>query len=79
MENLSNETSHIFKKAGVVDPLPILDQARRDSIRPIEVANKKIPYTDYWRQVPPAMIDKIRFFYRYELLLFGYPETPFTL
>ena len=56
-----------------------MHQVRKKTIRPIEIANKGVVYADYWKQVSPKMVDQIRFLYRYELLLFDYPETPFII
>lgn len=79
MENFINETKFVFEEAGVVNPGAVMVRIREKTIRDIEIRNKKVIYTDYWKQVPPSMINKIRFLYRYELMLFEYPETPFIV
>lgn len=79
MENFVNETIFIFKQAGVAQPQKIMDSTRNKTIRPIEKENLSISFTDLWKQIPPALIDKIRFLYRYELMLYDYPETPFVI
>ena len=79
MENMASETGYLFQKAGVIDPLATMNAVRNRTIRPVEVKNRSISYTDYWRNVSQAVIDKVRFYYRYELWLYGYPETPFYI
>ena len=79
MENFVNETEFIFKQAGLTDPKAVLNSVRKKTIRPIEKENKNVSFTDLWRQVPPDIIDQIRFYYRYELMLYDYPETPFVI
>ena len=79
MENMAVEKEYIFKQAGVIDPLRTMDKVRQRTIRTVEKSGKKLSYTDYWKLVPPDLIDRVRFYYRYEIFLFDYPETPFTI
>ena len=79
MENMAVEKEFIFKQAGVIDPLRTMDKVRQRTIRTVEKSGKKLSYTDYWKPVPPDLIDRVRFYYRYEIFLFDYPETPFTI
>ncbi|XP_067952152.1 carbohydrate sulfotransferase 13-like [Watersipora subatra] len=78
-ENLASETEYIFKEAGVIDPHPVMERVRNQSIRAIEKVNPRISYANYWKGIPPVLIDNVRFLYRYEIMLFNYPETPFLL
>ncbi|KAF6023750.1 hypothetical protein EB796_017924 [Bugula neritina] len=76
-ENMAKESEFIFQEAGLRDPVSVMNKVRAESIRDVEKENKKISYLDYWKQVPSELIDKVRFYYRYEIFLFDYPETPF--
>ena len=79
MENMEKEAEYIFKKTGVIDPVAVMNKIRNNTIRPIEKTNKKISYTDYWKNITTELIDEIRFYYRYEIFLHDYPETPFII
>lgn len=78
MENMSVEKEFIFKSVGVYNPLKVMENVREKTIRPIEKVKSR-PYVEYWKEIPPDVIDKVRFVYRYEIMLFGYPQTPFVL
>jgi len=78
-ENMAKESEFIFQEAGLRDPVSVMNKVRAESIRDVEKENKKISYLDYWKQVPSELIDKVRFYYRYEIFLFDYPETPFYI
>jgi len=75
-ENMEAETEYIFKQVGVVDPLSVMHEVRAATIRPIE-KEKPLTWTDYWLNIPDSLIDAVRYVYRYEILLFQYPDTPF--
>lgn len=79
MENMAKEVAQIFTDAGVIHPLEVMNTVRERTIRKIEEENKNVSYRDYWTPLPPELIDRVRFYYRYEIALFGYPETPFVL
>ena len=78
MENMSNEIEYLLKGAGVLDPLRVMQRVRKSTIRRVE-KKKSRPYIDYWKSVPADVIEQVRFIYRYEIGLFGYPLTPFVL
>jgi len=79
MENMAKETAYLFKQAGVADPLKAMNEVRNRTIRPVEVKNLSLSYTDYWKNVSQSVINRVRFYYRYEIWLYGYPETPFFI
>lgn len=79
MENMAHEKEFLFKRAGVIDPLKAMDEVRNKTIRPVEVKNQSISYLDYWKNCTHDTIERVRFYYRYELYIYGYPETPFYI
>ncbi|KAF6023749.1 hypothetical protein EB796_017923 [Bugula neritina] len=79
MENMEKEMEYILTGAGVVNPISIMNKIRNATIRKVEKKNQNISYVDYWKRVPAKLIDKVRFYYRFEIFLFQYPETPFYI
>lgn len=66
-----------MKQAGLADADDILSTVRNGTIRDIE-KHKKKHYSDYYSDIDPAVIEKLRDIYQWEIKLFGYPDTPFT-
>lgn len=79
MENMAAEKEYIFKQAGVIDPRKTMDEVRAKTIRSVEKQGAHKSYTDYWKEINPVLINRVRFYYRYEIFLFDYPETPFLV
>ncbi|XP_067930936.1 carbohydrate sulfotransferase 13-like [Watersipora subatra] len=77
MENMIDETSFLLKQHGVRQPQVVMETVRNKTIRGVEKHKSSFSYTSYWKGLPERLIDRVRFFYRYELYLYGYPETPF--
>ena len=79
MENMAKEKEYLFKKSGVINPMKTMEVVRNHTIRMVEKQGQHMSYTDYWKSVPRTLIDKVRFYYRYELFLYGYPDTHFYI
>ena len=79
MENMAVELEYILKSVGVVDPLYVMNSVREKTIRKVEKSNEGISYTDQWKELPSSLIERVRFYYRNEIHLFDYPETPFYM
>ena len=82
MENMVPEMEYILNNVGVKDSRAVMENVRNNTIRFIESekARLNISYArDYWSYVPMELIDKVRFYYRYEIFLYGYSETPFYI
>lgn len=77
VENMMNEGTYVLSAAGVTDADTILSTVREGTIRPVE-KGKKRAHSEYWRDIPTYMIDKLRTLYKWEISLFDYPDTPFT-
>lgn len=76
VENMMEEGGYVLRKAGFSHGDTIMSRLRNQTIRNIEKSRHK-PTSEYYRNVPPEMIDRLRNMYRHEILLFGYPDTPF--
>lgn len=68
-----------MEKAGITDAKQILQRVREGTIRDIEEQNHKHKSTiEYYKDIPQSTIDRLKDMYKYEIMLFGYPDTPFT-
>lgn len=74
---MMEEGAYVLRQAGIADAETVLKTVRDGTIRDVEKKKRRL-LSDYYRDVPKEMIDRLREMYRYELLLFGYPDSPFT-
>ena len=74
---MMNEGTYVLSQAGVTDSDTILSTVREGTIRDVE-KHKKRPYADYWADIPDGIIEQIRNYYRWEIALFQYSDSPFS-
>ena len=76
VENMMEEGGYVLRKAGFSDGDAIMSTVRNQTIRDSEKSKHKST-GEYYRDIPQDMIDSLRDMYKHEILLFGYPDTPF--
>jgi len=74
---MMNEGAYVLRRAGITNPQEVLQAVRKDTIREVE-KKKPRPYSSYYQDIPDSIIQKLRDMYKYEFILFDYPDTPFT-
>lgn len=79
MENMAKEKEFLLKRAGVIDPLKAMYEVRNRTMRKGEANKDSISYLHYWKNCTYNTIERVRFYYRYEIYIYGYPETPFYI
>lgn len=77
VENMMKEGEFVLKEAGIKNAGELLNTVRTGTIRDVE-KHKPRPTSDYYKDIPSDIIEKLRYMYRYEIELFEYPDTPFT-
>lgn len=78
-ENMNNEAIFILENyAGIEDASQRIVASRNASMRPSEKLKITASYQQHYVNVSSSNIDLLREIYKYDIYLFGYPDTPFV-
>ena len=74
---MMKEGAYVMSQAGMEGADVILNTVRKGTIRDVE-KHKSKPYSEYYRDIDPETIERLRNIFEWEIKLFNYPDTPFT-
>ena len=78
-ENMNTEAEFMLSHyAGIPNASEIINVSRNESIRPDEKKQVTASYQKHYVNVSQENINLLREIYKYEIYLFGYPDTPFV-
>lgn len=73
-----NEMSHIFEQSGLINAKQEMIDLRLATMRKSE-KHKSRPFSDYYSNISKKTIATLKHIYKYDIKLFGYPDSPFEV
>ena len=78
-ENMNTEAIFMLEKyAGITDADTRMNITRKQSIRPNEAKKMTASYQEHYVNVSSKNINLLKSIYKYDIILFDYPDTPYV-